>query len=70
MLWYLLGAILFGAGLAFLWEDPQGRSMMLQSVRDGSPKRVAITCAVVCALWPLALLIAAISFLNTIWRRK
>lgn len=70
MLWYLLGMILFGAGLAFLWEDQQGRSMMLSAVRDGSPKRVTITCALLCLFWPLALAISAISFLITIWRRK
>lgn len=70
MLWYLLGAVLFGAGLAWLYEHPQGREAMLQAVRDRSRKRLAITCAVMCALWPLALAVALCAFTITIWRNR
>jgi hypothetical protein len=66
--WYFLGATLFGAGLAYLYEHPQGRAMMLQEAH-GSPKRLAITCAFMCLLWPLALLISLCAFIVTIWRR-
>jgi hypothetical protein len=69
MLWYLLGVVFMGAVFAYLWEDPEGRKAMLQATRSRSPERIVIICAVLCALWPLTLLIALGDFILRTWRK-